>query len=285
MARLPGRRGVYFLNVKLKRCSIAILIAASVSVAVGQGMRSDLSTGTFRVMTYNIHHGEGMDGKVDLPRIATLIRNERVDIVALQEVDKGVERTYRRDMAAELATLTGMSCVFSNNYPFQGGEYGNAVLTRFPIRYATNHLFHMVKAREQRGLLQLVLDIRGQQIAFWNTHLDAAHDDMDRWASLGELTAIAKSNEALPLLICGDFNDVPESRVGRKLADQFDDTWAGVGTGAGFTVPAQQPTRRIDYLWTGTNGMLRAISAKVIKSDASDHLPVVAEFEFNRLSK
>src|SRR6267143_4106500 len=89
---------------------------------------------TFRVMTYNIHHGEGLDGKVDLLRIADLIKHESADIVALQEVDKGVERTPRRDFPDELAALTGMTCVFSNNYSYQGGEYGNAVLTRFPVK-------------------------------------------------------------------------------------------------------------------------------------------------------
>jgi hypothetical protein len=71
---------------------------------------------TLRVMTYNIHHGEGLDGQVDLLRIAQLIQREGADIVALQEVDKGVARTARRDFPAELAALTGMACVFSNNF-------------------------------------------------------------------------------------------------------------------------------------------------------------------------
>src|SRR6266571_8013591 len=96
---------------------------------------------TFRVMTYNIHHGEGLDGKVDLLRIAELIKREGADLVALQEVDKGVERTARRDFPDELAALTGLTCVFSNNYHYQGGEYGNAVLTRFPVKRWSNTHF------------------------------------------------------------------------------------------------------------------------------------------------
>src|SRR5678810_85346 len=98
---------------------------------------------TFRVMTYNIHHGEGLDGKVDLLRIAELIKREGADIVALQEVDKGTQRTARRDFPEELAALTGMTAVFSNNFAFEGGEYGNAVLTRFPIKRWTNLHYHM----------------------------------------------------------------------------------------------------------------------------------------------
>jgi endonuclease/exonuclease/phosphatase family metal-dependent hydrolase len=67
------------------------------------------ATNTFRVMTYNIHHGEGPDGKVDLGRIASAIKAEKADIVALQEVDRGTLRTRQRDLTAELAKLTGMN--------------------------------------------------------------------------------------------------------------------------------------------------------------------------------
>jgi endonuclease/exonuclease/phosphatase family metal-dependent hydrolase len=234
---------------------------------------------TFRVMTYNIHHGEGLDGKVDLERIAALIRSEAADIVALQEVDKGVARTAGRDLGAELARLTGMQCVFSNNYHFQGGEYGNAVLTRFPVKQVTNHLFQMLAAREQRGLLQLVLDVHGREIAFWNTHLDAGSADAERWASISAILALAKSCDNMPFLLCGDFNDTPSSRVYQELAAHFDDIWSRVGKGAGATVPAAQPQRRIDYLWVGKNQQLTPKSAKVIHSEASDHLPAIAEIE------
>src|SRR5688572_31668602 len=117
-------------------CQMVMVVALGLFVSSCTSNPHVTKTRTFRVMTYNIHHGEGMDGKVDLERIAALIQNEQADIVALQEVDKGVERTARRDLGAELARLTGMQCVFSNNYHFQGGEYGNAVLTRFPIKQA-----------------------------------------------------------------------------------------------------------------------------------------------------
>jgi endonuclease/exonuclease/phosphatase family metal-dependent hydrolase len=230
-------------------------------------------------MTYNIHHGEGMDGRVDLERIAALIQNEQVDIVALQEVDKGVERTARRDLGAELARLTGMQCVFSNNYPFQGGEYGNAVLTRFPIKQATNHLFHMLDAREQRGLLQIVLDVHGQEISLWNTHLDAGRTDAERWSSLAEISSLAEVGGQRPFLMCGDFNDTPAGRVYHKLSSQFDDVWLRVGQGDGCTVPVTQPNRRIDYFWIEKNHLITPKSAWVVNSAASDHLPVVVEFE------
>jgi len=262
------------------RCCFIVAVMALWFCAFGcAGSHQASEAGTFRVMTYNIHHGEGMDGKLDLARIAALIKSAQADIVALQEVDKRVERTARRDLPVELAALTGMTCVFSNNYNYQGGEYGNAVLTRFPVKHVTNHLYRMLKAHEQRGLLQVTLSVHGQDICIWNTHLDAGHDDAERWASLAELTALAAACDQQPFLLCGDFNDVPTSRVYEKLTGQFVDSWMCVGKGDGSTVPVTKPMRRIDYLWISKNRMLTPKSARLIQSEASDHLPVVAEFE------
>ncbi len=231
-----------------------------------------------RVMTYNIHHGEGQDGKVDILRIAQLIQRERADIVALQEVDKGCARTDRRDLPAELAALTGLTCVFSNNFSFQGGEYGNAVLTRFPVLRATNNHYSTIRGGEQRGLLQLVLDIHGRELVFMNTHLDHRLDDAERWSSVGEIEARMQFYGQRPVILCGDFNATPESRVSRRLGERFHDTWARIGHGDGFTLPSNQPSQRIDYIWTTKDKRLAPLRAWVPASAASDHLPVVAEF-------
>src|SRR5438874_3636486 len=93
---------------------------------------------TIRVMTYNIHVGVGMDKKLDLPRIAGVINAQHPDLVGLQEVDRGVERTQRIDEIAELAKLTHMDYAFAFNLRYQGGQYGVAILSRFPIM-ATDH--------------------------------------------------------------------------------------------------------------------------------------------------
>ena len=235
---------------------------------------------TFRVMTYNIHHGEGLDGKVDLLRIAELIKRERADVVALQEVDKGTQRTMRRDFPEELAALTGMRCVFSNNHAFQGGEYGNAVLTRFPVKRWSNLHYQMIRPGEQRGILQLVLDVRGSEVVFMNTHIDSRPDDAERWLNVGEIEALEKHYAGRPMIICGDFNAVPDSRVCRRLGKTFDDVWAQIGEGDGFSFPAGKPAKRIDYLWTSRNESLVPLKAWLPQSDASDHLPVVTEFQF-----
>ena len=91
-----------------------------------------------RVLTYNIHHGEGMDGRFDLPRLAGIMTSADPDLIALQEVDQGTERAGGVDQVAELGRLTGMRPVFGKAMDFQGGAYGVGVLSRKPIRRVEN---------------------------------------------------------------------------------------------------------------------------------------------------
>lgn len=229
-------------------------------------------------MTYNIHHGAGMDGQVDLQRVADLINRAQADIVALQEVDKGVERTARRDCPAELAALTGLSCVFSNNYAFQGGEYGNAVLTRCPIKRWGNQHYKMLRPGEQRGLLQVVLEVHGRELVFLDTHVDYRRDDAERLLNAAEILEVVQSYRGRPVILCGDFNDTPGSRTHQKIAQEFTDSWMAAGTGDGFTMPAPKPDKRIDYIWTANENPIDVLKVWVPVSEASDHLPVVGEF-------
>jgi endonuclease/exonuclease/phosphatase family metal-dependent hydrolase len=232
---------------------------------------------TIRVMTFNIHHGEGTDGKLDLERIAQVIRHERADIVALQEVDRGVERTSRRDLVAELAKLTKMSYAFGKNITYQGGDYGNAILTRFRIIKQDNHHYKMLREGEQRGLLQTVLEADGKRLLLLNTHIDYRPDDSERVMNVEEIKLIISDYKNLPVILCGDFNDVPDSRTHKKVKEAFIDSWEAVGAGDGLTYSSVKPEKRIDYVFIKRGTELEPIKAQVIKSDASDHFPLVVE--------
>src|SRR5688572_31306281 len=119
--------------------------AARVVSTSGAGSR------TIRVMTYNIHVGIGMDKKLDLQRIADVINKEKPDLVGLQEVDRGVQRTQRIDEIVELSKLTRMEYAFAFNLPYQGGQYGVAILSRFPIRATEHRLYKHLREAERRG--------------------------------------------------------------------------------------------------------------------------------------
>lgn len=232
-----------------------------------------------RVMSYNIHHGEGVDGKVNLVRIAEVIKQQSPDIVGLQEVDKGVARTQRRDFPAELAALTGMACVFSNNFNYQGGEYGNAVLTRLPIERWTNTHLRMLRPNEQRGVLQLVLKVGARKLLFMNTHIDYRHDDAERVANVAQFKEII-ADQRLPIVFVGDFNSQPGSRTHAAMAEAFDDVWLLAGDGPGFTITSTNPSSRIDYVWVSKSAPLQALRAWVPRTEASDHLPLMVDLQW-----
>jgi endonuclease/exonuclease/phosphatase family metal-dependent hydrolase len=255
--------------------TLLVIAALCAGPAVAQqpaAERSD-AAGTLTVMTYNIHHGEGIDGRLDLERVARVITESGATIVGLQEVDRGVERTGRRDLLKELADLTGMALSFGKNIDHQGGDYGNAILTSHPIVSEGNRLLPNPSASEQRGLLQAVVDVEGQRTLVLVTHLDFGRDDSQRVASGEEILKVITAWGDGPVVVMGDFNDVPGSRVHSQLTGTLVDVWDAVGKGDGFTSPVETPRRRID--WILVRGF-EPVSAEVPRTDASDHLPVVA---------
>jgi len=104
------------------------------------GTPADAQEGSvLRVAAYNIKHGQGMDGEVDLERVADVLRALDADVITLQEMDRGVERTEGVDQATRLGELLGMDAYFGDFMPYQGGHYGMAVLSRLPVVASRNH--------------------------------------------------------------------------------------------------------------------------------------------------
>ena len=241
----------------------------------------DITPVVLRVMTYNIHHAEGLDGKVDLERIANVIRQSNADIVALQEVDKNTRRTGGIDMPADLARRTGMNVVFGANLDnYQGGQYGTAILSRFPIESHENHLLKQTREGEQRGVLQAVLAVNQGQLLFICTHLDHTGDPAERLFSETQFADLFARHTGLPALLCGDFNDTPASELHKRLSKKWTDAWSIAGKSNGFTMGSANPTRRIDYIWLSSKKNFRVRWVDVPRSEASDHLPLVAEIRF-----
>jgi endonuclease/exonuclease/phosphatase family metal-dependent hydrolase len=262
--------------------AFAVLLLSAIALAFAGCAASHPQSSVpvvLRVMTYNIQHGAGADGKIDLLRTAEAINHEKPDIVALEEVDRGVARTDRRDLPAELAALTGMTSYFSNNFDFQGGEYGNAVLTRLPILQETNCHYHMIRPKEQRGIIQMVLDAHGRKIVFMATHIDYRGDDTERLLNVAEIHKLVEQYAGLPIFICGDFNDHPGSRVHQKMKEKMADTWEMVGQGPGLSYSSLKPAKRIDYIWISPTNAIMPLKAWVPQTQASDHFPLVGEFQ------
>ena len=232
---------------------------------------------TLRVMSYNVHVGTGVDKQIDLRRVADVINRERPDLVGLQEVDVRVERTRRVDQLAELARLTGMHAAFAPNLEYQGGWYGVAVLSRFPVRKIEHRLFDHLREAERRGCLLVEVEADGRRLSFATTHLDYQHHDNRRFETEQLLATLNGARAAL--VVAGDFNDEPTGASYKLMLARFGDAWAAASPpGEGLTYPADKPVKRIDYIFH--TARLRARRAWVVESLASDHRAVVADFEF-----
>ena len=263
----------------MKRITVLIFFLSVFSIhSVSQTAK------TINIMTYNIHHGVGIDGKFDLVRIAQLIKDHNIDIAAFQEVDIETERVDGINLLDSLAALTEMKWKFGETLEFQGGEYGNGILTNLPILHFESEKFNMVTENEQRAFMKLQVQVAGDTLVFVNTHFDHKEDDMERKNLAVQL--IKELNEVKkPVIICGDLNDIPESKTLEILKKDFIDVWILIKRKEKNTYPADIPKRRIDYILTSikhtAHGKLRPISIEVLESAASDHLPVIMEVEIN----
>jgi endonuclease/exonuclease/phosphatase family metal-dependent hydrolase len=241
-----------------------------------------------RVLSYNIHHGEGVDGKLDLPRIAEVIKDARADLVALQEVDRRVTRSGDVDQPAELARLTGLHVAFGANIALGTGEYGNAILSRTPILEPNNHALPNVDAGEQRGVLAVRVEwpAPGSALHFLATHFDHRRDERERIASakainelIDKLAKPAESTEAKqpPLLIlAGDLNATPESNPLKELAEN----WKNASDRPQPTIPVARPARQIDFVLFRPAQRWKVASTTVLDEPiASDHRPILAVLE------
>jgi endonuclease/exonuclease/phosphatase family metal-dependent hydrolase len=231
-----------------------------------------------RVMSYNIHVGVGMDKRLDLERIAAVINQERPDLVGLQEVDRGVKRTEGIDEIAELARLTKMEYAFAHNLDYQGGQYGVAILSRFPILKTDHRMYANKRESERRGMIRIEVKIGARIISFATTHLDYQYED-GRIFEAGQMLDFLKAQHGA-LILVGDFNVEPTGDSYKLVTAYFRDAWVeNKAKTAGLSYPADKPAKRIDYILFRPNEGVRAKNAWTVETQASDHIPVVADLE------
>lgn len=251
------------------------------AAATGGPGRGGGRTRTLRAASFNIHHGVGLDGLLDLERVARVVEDEQPDVIGLQEVDRHFgERSDFVGQARWLADRLGMRVVFGANLdldPLTPGaerrQYGTAILSRYRIHRWRNTLLPRPEGGEQRGLLEARVTVRGVPVRVFNTHLQ--HDSQaERLAQIAQVRAIvADSRESVVLV--GDLNATPESPEITAITEDLTDSWVEAGEGDGYTYDAETPHARIDYVLTSADIVAR--TAAVLATDASDHLPVVAD--------
>jgi endonuclease/exonuclease/phosphatase family metal-dependent hydrolase len=240
--------------------------------------------GTLRVMTYNVHGCVGMDGKVSTSRICRVIARHRPDVVALQELDVGRRRTGGVDQACAIANELEMKFHFHAALEMDEERYGNAVLSRHPMRLVRAEGLPRLSIRpglEPRGALWIAIDVGGSELNLVTTHLGLSrrervhHADVllgPEWLGHPECRA--------PIVLCGDLNDGPRSTTWRRFHGLLRDAQLALdGRAPRRTWLGRLPLARIDHVFVSEG--IRVLSVDVPRTEltrrASDHLPLVVE--------
>jgi endonuclease/exonuclease/phosphatase family metal-dependent hydrolase len=210
---------------------------------------------------------------VDLERTAEVLRALRPDIVGLQEVDDRATRSGNLRQAERLGAILGHHQAFGKFMDFQGGEYGLAILSRFPI--TREIAVPLPEGNEPRVALSIDVTLPdGRRLTIVNVHFDWVQDDRYRFAQAEALTKYLDALSA-PYVLLGDFNDVPESRTLALFKSRA--TEARKPEGNTFTFSSTSPAREIDYIFFAPRGAFVPREVRVIDEPvASDHRPVLA---------
>ena len=283
---LPSNGRDYLRPGDLRHAALQFLGRGEIKAP--QAPRRD-TTQTLRVMTYNVHSCIGMDGKLSPERIARVIARYQPDIVALQELDVGRARTEGVDQAHLIARCLEMDFHFHPALHLEEERYGDAILTHLPMRLVKAGTLPGLPGKpflEPRGALWVAIDVHGTQIQVLNTHLGLL--PRERLAQVEALLGpewLAHPDCRGPVILCGDLNALPASKVCRRLRNRLNDAQIEHkrqrprGTFFG-----RFPVARIDHVFVDAGFEVTGIEVpdSELARLASDHLPLIVEVKLDR---
>ncbi len=257
-----------------KNIIIFFLIALSTVLTAQTESKSKRSV---RILTFNIYHGATMRGDFDLDVLANVIKKTNPDLVAMQEVDFKTNRAKGYDLPTELGWRTKMAPLFGKAMPYSGGEYGEAILSKWSFISSRNIALPCLPGKEPRAALMITTVTGfGDTISFVATHLD--HEGPE-----SRIMQVNKINEELsksryPTILAGDLNDIP----GSETINIFEEHWTPTYNrdNPAFTFPSTTPDRKIDYIMYSPKERWRVVETEVIcDSIATDHCVYLVELE------
>ena len=262
----------------MKALSVIWLSLLIASAAVAQTEAKPL-----RVLCYNIHWCLGMDGEYDVKRVAEVINATKPDLVALQEIDVGVKRSGRVHEAQVLAELTGMAVRLGPTQHYEGGLFGNAVLTRLPILDVAIHPLPYTESTPEkvtypRGAIAVTVTAPdGKPLRFISTHFQHNMPE-DRVAEAKAInTLFAADGDDIPTILAGDMNAKPEEEPVQQLLKRWTNA---INDPPAPSAPSKNPRSRIDYIFYRPAAAFVMKETRVIDEEmASDHRPVFAVLE------
>lgn len=239
----------------------------------------------FRVATYNIHKGRGMDGRIRPHRIAQVLRELGADIIALQEVVSLSGGRREQNQAQYLADAVGFQFRIGETRKLRGAAYGNVVLSRFPLRQV--QVYDLTASRrEARGCIRCDLEVSsGKLVHLFNVHLGTGYLERRRQAQMLMSRELLRSPTLKhPRLVIGDFNEWTRGLVSRSLQHEFESVDIELHLQRKSTYPGVLPLMHLDHMYFDRTLVLEQflLHRSRIALMASDHLPLVAEFRLEK---
>jgi endonuclease/exonuclease/phosphatase family metal-dependent hydrolase len=272
MNRLPG----IFLS---------LLLLSACDGGAGLQENGDRDRNSLKVICYNVRvgagpHPERLTGaglRENLAALVEFLRKHDPDVVLLQEIDQGTRRSGDTMQAELLAAELGYFHYFAKAMDYDGGAYGTAMLSRWPLRETQTIRLYHEGGTEQRTLSAAVLQSPGGAILLLNTHLGLT--PAQRARQTAEIAAFVEKNlRRMPIVLAGDFNATPEADEMRPIYALLRDAGAPdnrlVPPGDRSTSPALSPSRTIDYIFVSPE--IQVLETRVIQVLLSDHLPIIA---------
>lgn len=231
-----------------------------------------------KVLSFNILHGATTKGDFDLNAIAKVIIEADPDFVALQEVDYKTKRAKGYDLVTELGWRAQLAPLFARAMHYDGGEYGEGVLSRYSFLQTRNVPLPFSPGNEPRAALEIITVLpSGDTIAFVGTHLDHLNEDTDR---IQQAKAINKvfSNNRYPTILAGDLNGEPGSTPISILEQMWTPSYDKKNPA--FTFPSDNPIKKIDYVMFSPKNKWKVLKTEVIADAiASDHCAYLVTLE------
>ncbi len=257
----------------------------------------------FRILTYNIHKAIGLDRKFRPDRIVAILRHHDADIVLLQEVDRGAPRSNHLDLASHIArALQYEYRAVGMNVFLKKGKYGNATLSRFPIDRQRN-IDLTIGWRKRRGAQHTTIHLPGLNSAhaksdaskatstpvdIFNLHLGlSATERREQIRRLLDTKDIGSLTDDCRCIIAGDMNDWRGVLKRQRFAPAGFQCATNRRPGSRWSIktfPAIAPTGGLDKIfYRGPLTLVHAYRSRLkLAMSASDHLPVIADFECGR---
>ncbi len=283
-------------RLNLRLVSFFVLFALAIGLAGCRFIKADSDTAPFipvKVMTYNIHGGRGgpkdaIPALEGLERVAKIVEKHRPDLLLIQEIERGAERSQKVDEILWLKQRLGYThSAFAPGIEEGEWNYGVAIFCNAPGKItATRHKLFLAgepgKYAEQRVVLESTMQIEGVPVRVYCTHLGLSQEE--RKNQTADILEIMNRSEG-PAILAGDFNAEPGTPEMKPLEEKMTDVLAALGISREqrLSYPAGPGAKKaIDGIFVSSD--FEPVRGEVIvdRISASDHNPVVVEVRLKR---